>query len=135
LQGWGFECDCAICLDAKNRPKKLLKRRDALLRDLKTTLANTSEIDVVKAERLIAAAKQTYKSPPSKVPRLVLWDQYLLLARVYAAQNQPIKVVSLALHGLESLGFVIKGASIPTSSSIPFEIEQWGVMMDGVFEA
>lgn len=135
MQGWGFECDCAICLDAKNTPKKLLKRRDALLRDLKTTFANTSGIDVAKAERLIAAVEQTYKSSPSKVPRLALWDPCLLLARVYAAQKQPIKVVSLALQVLESLGFVIKGASIPTSSSITFEIEQWGVMMDGVFEA
>jgi hypothetical protein len=35
---------------------------------------------------------------------------------------------------LESLSFIIKGAYIPTSSSIPFEMEQWGVMMDGVIE-
>jgi hypothetical protein len=34
---------------------------------------------------------------------------------------------------LESLSF-IKGAYIPTSSSIPFEMEQWGMMMDGVIE-
>ena len=135
LQGWGFECDCAICLDAKNTPEKLVKRRDALRRDLKTTLLNTSGIGAAKAERLLAAVEQTYKSPPSKVPRLALWDSYLLLARVYAAQKQPAKAVSLALQALESLGFIIKGAYIPTSSSIPFEIEQWGVMMDGVIEA
>jgi len=135
LQNWGFECDCALCLDAKNTPKKLLKRRDALRGDLNTTLLNASAIDAAKAERLLAAIEQTYKSPPSKVPRLALWDPYLLLARVYAAQKQPAKVVSLALKVLESLGFVIKGAHIPTSSSIPFEVEQWGVMMDGVVEA
>jgi hypothetical protein len=135
LQGWGFECDCAICLDAKNTPKKLLKRRDSLGKDLKTTLLNTSEIDAAKAERLIAAAEQTYKSPPSEVPRLALWYSYLLLARVYAAQKQPEKAVSLALQVLESLGFVIKGAYIPTSSSLPFEIEQWGLMTNGVIEA
>jgi hypothetical protein len=124
-----------ICLDVKNTPKKLLKRRDALCRDLKTTLLNTSGIDAANAERLLAAAKQTYKSPPSEIPRLALWDSYLLLARVYDTREQPAKSLSLALQGLESLGFVIKGAHIPTSSSIPFEIEQWGVMMDGVIEA
>jgi hypothetical protein len=61
-----------ICLDAKNTPKKLLKRRDALCRDLKTTLLNTSGIDAANAKRLLAAAKQTYKSPPSEIPRLAL---------------------------------------------------------------
>ena len=43
--------------------------------------------------------------------------------------------MSLALKVLESLGFVIKGAHIPTSSTMPFELGQWGVMTDGVVEA
>jgi hypothetical protein len=119
----------------KNTPKKLLKRRDALRGDLKAAVPNMSGIDAAKAERLLAAVEQTYKSPPSEVPRLALYDSYLLLARVYAAQMQPAKAVSLALKALESLGFVIKGAHIPTSSSIPFEIEQWGMMRGGVVEA
>ena len=135
LQTWEFACDCAICLDAKNTPEKLVKRRDALRRDLKTTLLNTSGIDAAKAERLLAAVEQTYQSPPSKVPRLALWDSYSRLARFYATQKQATKAVSLALRGLESLGFVIKGAHIPSSSSMPFEVERWGVMMDGVIQA
>lgn len=134
LQQWGFECDCASCLDAKNTQKKLLKRRSALLGDLKTTALNSSGLDLAKAERLLAAIELTYKSPPSKVPRLALWDPYLYLTRAHAAQNRPAKVVSLALKVLESLGFIIQGAHVPVSSSTPFEVVQWGVMTDSVIE-
>jgi hypothetical protein len=56
-----------IYLNAKNTLKKLLKRRDALCRDLKTTLLNTSGIDVANTKRLLATAKQTYKSPLSEI--------------------------------------------------------------------
>jgi hypothetical protein len=136
LQTWGFECDCAICLDAKNTPKKLLRRREALRGDLKTALLNTGgAIDAAKAERLLGALEQTYKSPPSKVPRLALWDPYLVLARLYAAQKQPAKAASMALKVLECSGFVVKGAKIPASPSVPFEVEQWGMMTGGVMEA
>lgn len=134
LQQWGFECDCAICLDAKNTPKKLLKRRSTLLGDLQTTALNSSGLDPAKAERLLAAIELTYKSPPSKVPRLALWDPYLHLTRAHAAQNRPAKVVSLALKVLESLGFIVKGAHVPVSSGTPFEVVQWGLMVDSVVE-
>lgn len=66
-------------------------------RDPKTTLLNTSGINAAKAERLLTAVEQTYISPRSKVPRLALWDSYLLLVRVYTAQKQPAKAAELAL--------------------------------------
>jgi hypothetical protein len=94
LQNWGFECDCPICLDAKKTPKKMLKKRDTLRGDLKTALS-PSGLDAAKAQRLLAAIELTHKSPPSQVPRLALWDPYLRLTRIYAAQNQPGKVMSL----------------------------------------
>jgi hypothetical protein len=133
LQNWGFECDCVICLDAKNTPKKLLKRRDALRGDLGAVL-NASGLDAAKVERLLAAIEPTYKSPSSEVPRLALWAPYLRLTRIYAMQGQPAKVLSMALKVLESLGFVIKGAHLPVSSRAPFEVAKWGLMVDGVIE-
>lgn len=132
LRNWGFECDCAICLDAKKTPKKVLKRRDTLGGDLDTAL-NVSELDVAKIERLIAAIGSTYKLPSSQVPQLTLWTPYLRLIRTY--ENQLVKVVALILKGLECLGFVIKGAHPSDSSGIPFEVVQWGVTMDYVIEA
>jgi hypothetical protein len=98
-------------------------------------LLNTGGIDAAKTERLLAAIKQTYKSLPSQVPWLGLCVPYLLLARFHTGQKQLAKAVSLALKALESLGFIIKGAHIPTSYSTPFEVEQWGVATDGLIEA
>jgi hypothetical protein len=108
LENWGFKCDCAICLDSKSTPVKLLKRRETLHGDLKVVLQRQSGIDLAKAERLLAATEQTYKSSQSKIPRLDLWDRYLQITRLYAARNNPQKVVSLALKVLDSLGFASK---------------------------
>jgi hypothetical protein len=97
LTGAGLGVHFTRIENTENTPEKLLKRRNVLRRDLKTTLLNTSGINAAKAERLLTAVEQTYISPRSKVPRLALWDSYLLLVRVYAAQKQPAKAVELAL--------------------------------------
>ncbi|KAI9730320.1 MAG: hypothetical protein M1818_008223 [Claussenomyces sp. TS43310] len=134
LQGWEFQCDCTICIDGKSTPKMLLKRRDTLLKDLQAVLLPSGVIDTAKAERLLATIDQTYRSPPSKVPRVGLFDPYLLLMRTYMAQQQATRAVPLALKALECLGFVIIGAHIPSTSNIPFEVQRWGLIVDRVVE-
>lgn len=136
LQNWGFECDCSMCLDAKNTPKKLLKKREALLGDLKTTFSSPGGHDPAKAERLLAALERTYSSPPTKAPRLALWTQYMKLTRIHASQSQPAKVISTALKALQALGFIIKGGTLePGSPNPPLEVSEWGLMTDNVVEA
>ncbi|KAN0077855.1 hypothetical protein V8E54_006159 [Elaphomyces granulatus] len=134
LKNWGFECDCPICLDAKNTPKKVLEKRDALHGDLKTAL-DAVVLDVAKTERLLAAIELTYKIPASEVSRLALWAPYLRLMHAYVAENQLVKLLASALKGLECLGFVIKGANPLESPDTPFEVVQWGVVIDTVIEA
>jgi SET domain-containing protein len=133
VNNWGFECGCPICLDTKNTPKKMLKRRDALRGDLKTAL-DASILDVAKTERLLVAIELTYKFPPSEVPRLALWEAYHSLMHAYVMENQPVKLLASALKGLECLGFVIKGANPFQSPGTPFGVVQWGVMIDTVLE-
>jgi len=103
LRNWGFQCTCAMCLDLKNTSKKLLKRRNNLLGDLKTTL-NAAKVDTAKAERILASIDQTYKQPPTDIPRLQLLKPYNLLASIYSEQRNPEKLVSMSLKALESLG-------------------------------
>jgi hypothetical protein len=134
LENWGFKCDCAICLDSKNTSAKLLRRRETLRGNLKTVLQSSTGVDLAKAERLLTAIEQTYKSPPSKVPRLDLWDPYLFLIRLHAARKDPQKVVPLALKVLDSLGFIINGGHTPAQPNSPFEVTQWGLMVDSVIE-
>jgi SET domain len=129
LKNWGFECNCAICLDAKDTPKKLLDKRSTLRGDLRTTL-NASEIDVAKAEHLLSAIDKTYKYAPSKIPRFGLCAHYLKLAEIYTEEGNAVKTVSLALKSLETLGFVIRGARLPVVPGMPFEVQQWGLGAD-----
>jgi hypothetical protein len=131
LERWGFQCKCAICLDSKNTPNKLLKRRNDLLEDLEATL-NATNVDTVKAERILNTIGQTYKHPPTDVPRLVLREPYARLALIYSKQRNAEKVVAMSLKALESLGFIIKGAQLPLSSVETFRVEKWGIMMEDV---
>lgn len=131
LEHWSFQCKCAICLDSKNTPEKLLKRRKDLLGDLKETL-NAANVDTIKAERILNAIGQTYKHPPSDVPRLALREPYIHLASIYSKQWNAERTVAMSLKALESLGFIIKGAQLPLSSVESFRVEKWGIMMDDV---
>jgi SET domain len=143
LQNWGFQCKCVMCIEEKNTPKKTTKKREVLLSDLEADFMAPSGAQLPKIERLLTALEQTYKTSSAQVPRLALWEPYLLLTRMYAAQNQIEKAISTALKALASLGFVIKGAEIPPSAeptrpntaNASFVVEQWGLVHDRVVEA
>lgn len=134
-QTWGFQCTCVMCDEEKNTPKKMTKKREALLGDLKAAFESSKPST---AERLLGAVEKSYKPSFAEVPRLVLLDPYLMLTRMYAAETQPEKVISTTLKVLGSLGFVIKGASLPEATNPTnrsFEVERWGLMVDHVIEA
>ncbi|KAH8601492.1 hypothetical protein B0O99DRAFT_658114 [Bisporella sp. PMI_857] len=88
----GFKCECTICLDSKNAPKKLWKRRD-LLGDLKATL-NGTNVNTAEAERTLTTINQTCRRSPADVPRLVLRESLM------------------PVYSLGTLGFVIKGTQL-----------------------
>ncbi|KAB8302482.1 hypothetical protein EYC80_005886 [Monilinia laxa] len=134
LENWGFQCKCIMCLDSEDTTKKQFRKREKFLVDLKVVL-NARDVDTAKAERLLIAIDATYKHPAAKVPRLALRKPSLQLAEVYARQGTTNKAVSMTLKALASLGFVIKNATLPASSDEPFEIEKWGLIMDGVIGA
>ena len=138
LQHWGFECTCAICVDWKNTPRQHLKKRNALLGDLKTAFPASRVPDVSKAERLLAALEKTYKTPSVLVPRLALYDPYSAIFQIYVMQNQPEKVLLSVRKFLNSLGFVTRDAIMSGAAKLtnnPFVVEQWGLMRNSVVEA
>lgn len=137
LSHWGFECDCAMCTDARTTPKKVMKRRRALENDLEALLRSSSLTadQLSKAERLTTAIEQTHKSPAADVPRRKLAESYLHLVRHHASHDdQPSqqKTAILALKSLGSLGFVIRGGTSPSDSSLV--VEQWGLVTDNLVE-
>lgn len=127
LQNWGFQCTCAVCQQSKKTKKNMSSKRLALLEDLKAAFDSQTGADLPKAERILDAIEKTYSEPASDVPRLPLWNPYLLLTRIYNSKNQQDKVIETAWKVLMSLGFTIKRQN-PLSLKSPFEVEQWGLM-------
>lgn len=130
---WGFVCTCCICENTRTAPKKVLTKRKALLGDLEDAFSARPAANLAKAERLLTAIEKTYDVPASTVPRLTLWDPYLLLTRFYSAQKNPLKAIETAYKVLEALGYVIKRQD-PTSFTSTFEVQTWGLMQNRVVE-
>ena len=133
LENWGFKCTCTICEQNKSTKKNVKAKRAALLQDLIGAFEQRDGADLAKAERLLAAIEKTYPVPATEVPRLALWDPYLLLTRLYNSMNRQDKAIQTGCKVLQSLGFVIKRQD-PSSLKSPFEVEQWGLMKDHVVE-
>lgn len=133
LENWGFKCTCTICDQNKSTKKNVKAKRAALLQDLMGAFKNRDGADLAKVERLLAAIEKTYLVPATKVPRLALWDPYLLLTRLYNSMNRQEKTIQTGCKVLQSLGFVIKRQD-PSSLKSPFEVERWGLMRDQVVE-
>ena len=133
FKNWDFTCTCSICEQLKNTPKKTLLNRKGLTQDLLQAFDARPIPDLAKAERLLTAIGKTYSVPASTVPRLTLWDPYLLVTRCYSYQKNYPKTIETAWKVFESLGYVIKRED-STSLTSAFEIQVWGLMHDPLVE-
>lgn len=133
LKHWGFVCGCAICLDARMTDAAVVTKRQKLREDLKQGFSSPvlHLIRTKKIERLLDLLNQTYTQPAEDVPRLLLWDPQLALARIYAAQNKAGKSIESVGKVLTSLGFVVVGAD---PSPTRFAIVRWGLLVDRLVE-
>ena len=129
LRHWGFVCGCAICLDARLTDAAVVTKRQKLREDLKRGFNSPvlHRVQTKKIERLLDLLNQTYTQPAEDVPRLLLRDPQLALARIYAAQNKAGKSIESVRKVLISLGFVVVGAD---SSPTHFAIVRWGLLVD-----
>ena len=133
LQNWDFECSCEICSHDRETSNKKKKKRAALLKEWDVAAKHVvGETGLANIERLLAALEQTYTVPAAMAPRLALWDPYLALTRVYVSNEGPERTITIAWKVLAALGFVVKRDS--SSIFSPFEVEQWGLMVDPLVE-
>ncbi|KAF2801437.1 uncharacterized protein BDZ99DRAFT_577577 [Mytilinidion resinicola] len=133
FKSWEFVCDCAICQDAKETKAAVIAERQKLLERMKRVRDSSTPngIQTDKVERLLKALNNTYTRPADEVPRLLLWDPQLLLARVYIAQKNITKSLEAVGKTLTALGFIVVGAD---SSSAGFRVVKWGLVMDHLVE-
>ncbi|KAH8725331.1 hypothetical protein GQ44DRAFT_749719 [Phaeosphaeriaceae sp. PMI808] len=133
LKNWNFVCDCAICQDVKETKAAVVAERQKLLDKMKRVceMSTPQGIPTDKVERLLSALNRTYTRPADKVPRLLLCDPQLLLARVYITRNKMIKAIVSVGKVLAAFGFIIVGADFSPAS---FRVIKWGAVRDHLVE-
>lgn len=129
-RNWGFVCECGICADARGTEAAVLRRRRTGRAELERAFAVGQAVQVGRVERALGRLEGTYGRDAQEVPRLLLWDPMLALARVYEAQGEVRKSLQAAGRVLGSLGFVVVGAD----GEGRFEVVRWGLMVDHVVE-
>ncbi|KAK8036166.1 hypothetical protein PG993_008780 [Apiospora rasikravindrae] len=144
LQNWGFQCGCALCLAKKATSDDTLKRRKALLAQLKYTMRPSIDpraIDTKRALAVLEKVEATYAAPVRTNPAAT-------------DASKKAEAVKVTIKGFEALGFVItatppklgnngpkKKAGNGTSDSHPeagagqLVVESWGVVVDYVVPA
>ena len=109
LRNWEFRCSCEICTHDWESSNKKKKKRAALLKELDFASTDiVGEAGLAAIEKLFAAIEQTYTVPAASVPRLLLWDPYLGLTRVYASIEEPARTITTAWKVMAALGFIVK---------------------------
>lgn len=130
LRLWGFTCDCALCLDRKETPERVLTERKSLSQKFDRLLQGGAH-DVAKAQKVLDRLSQTF-SAAAKQPRalrLELSSPYLALGNVLAAMGKPTKAIEMISRGLEAQGFVISASprgALAKSSKPDLRVTQWG---------
>ena len=127
LKNWGFECSCAICVDARSTPDTAMKEHKHGLKRLKDMMEGSrpDTLAMQKVERILAATEKTYRRSAIEVPRLALWGFYLALANGWKARAMG--------RVLEVLGFEVRGFDEVGDGGL--FVVGWGLVIDHVVVA
>jgi hypothetical protein len=137
FQHWGFECDCALCADAKGLREGVVRTRKELVEGLQRVVgegASTLSRDAVVEwlESGIEALEKTYARPAEEVPRLEVWTvlgkvvQAVWVRKRILTAEQAVEVI---LRALKTLGYVIEGGERGT-----VVVRKWGPVVGGEVE-
>ncbi|KAF2876087.1 hypothetical protein BDV95DRAFT_482850 [Massariosphaeria phaeospora] len=132
FKNWDFVCECDMCKVAGTTPATVVAQREEILKAMKCILDAEAGFQPAKLQHLINALDNTYTRAAHDVPRLLVWDPQLLIARCYITQLNPGKAIEAVGKVLVALGFVVVGAD---ASSTGFTITKWGFAMDHLVEA
>lgn len=135
LANWGFECQCALCLNKKSWSARARRTRQDLYRKLSGALGKPN---IGNAREILNQMEATYSAAerePGAV-RFELWVPYFALGALLLQGENPAEAIEVTLQGFEALGFIIVAApprkKRPGSKAPQKEllVEQWGMPVD-----
>lgn len=125
LSGWGFTCDCALCLEKQATPTEMFLKRKSLEMQFIQCMRLGPATAPTPAQRLFDQLDQTY-SDPTKQPgavRMEVWHFCLSFGTMLdegIGRLTEDRRVQFVLKGLEALGFVV-------SVNPEFRVLKWGL--------
>jgi len=128
--GWGFLCDCALCVDERESSNSLKVQRRKLIKDF--SAPNTSN---KKKKEIIKEFNKTFQHPSSEVPRIELWDLHFSLVKDLAKRGEGEKVVEQVIAAFHSIGFLLKGGQVLPSRPSTIVVKRWGYPHQGATSA
>lgn len=130
FSAWGFECNCAICVERKNTKPKVARRVEKLVDEFREKIALLGpRSETADVERLLCAIEKTVATT---APSALVADLREDMARAYMKQKRLDKMVDCCFRGLKALGFVIEGGMGPTVK--PIVVREWGLVTDDVVQ-
>ncbi|KAH6641429.1 hypothetical protein F5144DRAFT_133266 [Chaetomium tenue] len=127
---WGFECDCALCVDEGRLSEGVARRsREGLVEGIRRAV-EAGSLDAVESD--VEALQGTYVRPAVEVPRLEVWDILWEVVEGVVVRRRtvaPEQAARLILAALRALGYGIEGGERGT-----LVVREWGVMVSGVVE-
>jgi hypothetical protein len=128
--GWGFRCDCEMCVDDRETSPTVKVQRRKLIKSF-----HASSTSIKRKEEIINQLDKTYRQPSSQVPRVQMWDLRLSLVKEFAKRAESNKVIEHVLAAFQGVGFVIEGAGVTELASEKISVRKWGVPHDGATSA
>ncbi|CAG8958015.1 hypothetical protein HYFRA_00000358 [Hymenoscyphus fraxineus] len=126
VSSWGFQCDCSICVEDSATSAAVKMQRRKLHKVFALPIATLE-----KKEETLKQFANTYKQPPSEVPRLGIIIMHNSLIREFAQRREVKKAVDQVLATFESLGFIIEGVRGSSSQGSKIIVRRWGFPHNG----
>ncbi|KAI0122417.1 hypothetical protein F4814DRAFT_408670 [Daldinia grandis] len=130
--GWGFVCDCALCLYKKSTPQSITKKRKTLFLTLqplfKRSLTPTQQS---RARKIMEDLEKTYadKQDAPLVVRSGLSGPYFGTGADLITKGKLTEGLEMILKGLETLGYVFVARpprDMGPGKKAVLEIKRWG---------
>lgn len=129
LSHYGFRCECERCVSEADTPQADLEARQKLRSDLKKLMSAQDGATHRVYDMMGMAVDRTYTNAPTVEPRLAVVRPLLSLIDAVNVGGNPVKVVSLIVMLLTSLGFVLEW---PDKGEQRFKFSRWGFLIEEV---